>query len=304
MLKNCTAILNGFRKALAAEYSTTISDDAKLEFLSKSWAEIRYHLDNAPGWLFGMWFSKIPATKNSPAKIQVNCFAQLEAFIDKFKPSHSTFSEEFIINVKDLERYLNPEPEEEPFDIFRYSDVFQMHTFIIDHRYDAEYLDLYPPYSDYYRLPNRFKVFWCVTIQKFKQSRRDNRRARLVKKCKQFIESRLVPAFANCRMTLKWYYTENCYPAFDLLVKDPEGLHSLEEINACLDSAWVEYLVAKWNHQHAKDGLVRLYIAYEFSNSDGSVGHASLPGNPSLKELREDVVVKKCRWFDKESVDE
>lgn len=300
MLNKCILILDGFRSALRKDYSETIPDDAIPETLSSSWAEVTYRLKNAPGWLFGIWFSEIPATEGEPAKIRARCFAQLEAFIDKFKPSHSMFSEEFIIRDRDLEEAVHSENFT---DYFEYSSVIQMHAFIIDHKFDAAYLDLFQPYNNYYRLPNKFTVWYKVRYKQLKQYLTKRRRTKLVNACKRFIETQLVPAFRDCPFSLYWRYDEHCYPAFDLFVKPDKGQYSLAEINARLDSAWAEYLVAKWNDKHKKDGLVRLYLDYEFIDDDGNTGHAMASGDDTLKDLRDDVVVKKCRWLDKIPLD-
>jgi len=59
---------------------------------------IQFHVKEAPGWLFGIWWSAEEAaesTKEHPTylKTNINCefFAQYEENIDKFKPSASTF---------------------------------------------------------------------------------------------------------------------------------------------------------------------------------------------------------------------
>ena len=64
---------------------------------------IHFHLKEAPGWLFGIWWSPkkfIPIKEGEPERYEddrINCqfFAQYEEIIDKFKPTASMFEGEF-----------------------------------------------------------------------------------------------------------------------------------------------------------------------------------------------------------------
>lgn len=65
---------------------------------------VSFHLKEAPGWLFGIWWNPIEKNpdriKGEPAeydneRIHCSFFAQYEEEIDKFKPSNSTFVAEF-----------------------------------------------------------------------------------------------------------------------------------------------------------------------------------------------------------------
>ena len=67
---------------------------------------VHFHIKEAPGWLFGIWWSPVETeeTKNKKRKEyitdQVYCelFAQYEEEIDKFKPTASTFCSSFRLH--------------------------------------------------------------------------------------------------------------------------------------------------------------------------------------------------------------
>lgn len=71
---------------------------------------VHFHVKEAPGWLFGIWWSPIPTkeTENEEEdkqeyrkdKIHCQVFFQFEKEIDKFKPTASTFSREFDFNLE------------------------------------------------------------------------------------------------------------------------------------------------------------------------------------------------------------
>lgn len=71
---------------------------------------VHFHVKEAPGWLGGIWWEPIPTeeTKNKTKKVfeteklSCNLFFQFEAEIDKFKPSASTYAENFWF-------YLDPD---------------------------------------------------------------------------------------------------------------------------------------------------------------------------------------------------
>jgi len=67
---------------------------------------ITFHVKEAPGWLFGLWWSPqktADSTDENPVyeqdTIEGQMFAQYEDEIDKFKPSASTFKTEFTFEV-------------------------------------------------------------------------------------------------------------------------------------------------------------------------------------------------------------
>ena len=63
---------------------------------------IQFHLKEAPGWLFGIWWGVEENTKEDGSKsinnegIDCDFFAQYEELIDKFTPSNSTFVKSFF----------------------------------------------------------------------------------------------------------------------------------------------------------------------------------------------------------------
>ncbi len=66
---------------------------------------VHFHVKEAPGWLFGIWWKPVELCETREAgtkpnyhndRIHCDFFAQYEEDIDKFKPSYSTFAESFI----------------------------------------------------------------------------------------------------------------------------------------------------------------------------------------------------------------
>lgn len=55
---------------------------------------VHFHIDECPGWLFGIWWSIDEDEGDDPKRANLQFFAQYESFIDKFKPSASVFSAE------------------------------------------------------------------------------------------------------------------------------------------------------------------------------------------------------------------
>lgn len=55
---------------------------------------VHFHIDECPGWLFGIWWSIEDDEGDDPKRANLQFFAQYESFIDKFKPSASVFSAE------------------------------------------------------------------------------------------------------------------------------------------------------------------------------------------------------------------
>ena len=68
---------------------------------------VHFHIDSTPGWKYGIWWSPTPdkskSTEDSTVyksdMISCQIFTQYEDEIDKFKPTASTFHEEFDISL-------------------------------------------------------------------------------------------------------------------------------------------------------------------------------------------------------------
>lgn len=61
---------------------------------------VHFHLEETPGWLYGLWLSEIDHNDPKAQKpVKIKFFAQFEAEIDKFKPSASMVSEECIVRM-------------------------------------------------------------------------------------------------------------------------------------------------------------------------------------------------------------
>ena len=67
---------------------------------------VHFHLKEAPGWLFGIWWSPVPTAETKDAekkeyftnRLDCDFFFQFEKEIDKFKPSASTFCSSFTMH--------------------------------------------------------------------------------------------------------------------------------------------------------------------------------------------------------------
>lgn len=76
---------------------------------------IHFHVDECPGWKFGIWWE---APEDD--KVKGEFFCQFEETIDKFKPSASTIKKEFVINepknlwdtwyIRKILEYMKNEP--------------------------------------------------------------------------------------------------------------------------------------------------------------------------------------------------
>ena len=61
---------------------------------------VHFHLEETPGWKYGLWLSEIDQNDPKAQKpVKIEFFAQFEAEIDKFKPSASMISEECIVRM-------------------------------------------------------------------------------------------------------------------------------------------------------------------------------------------------------------
>ena len=61
---------------------------------------VHFHLEETPGWLYGLWLSEIDQNDpNAQKPVKIRFFAQFEDEIDKFKPSASIVSEECIVSM-------------------------------------------------------------------------------------------------------------------------------------------------------------------------------------------------------------
>lgn len=68
---------------------------------------VHFNIDITPGWKYGIWWSPAEDKEKSteditvydPTKLRCSIFAQFEEEIDKFKPSASTYSRDFDINL-------------------------------------------------------------------------------------------------------------------------------------------------------------------------------------------------------------
>lgn len=69
-------------------------------FGSGSNSVVHFHIDECPGWLFGIWWS-FPGDKENRRSINGDFFAQYEENIDKFKPSASVCCESIQIYPED-----------------------------------------------------------------------------------------------------------------------------------------------------------------------------------------------------------
>lgn len=61
---------------------------------------VHFHLEETPGWKYGLWLSEMDQNDPKAQKpVKIRFFAQFEAEIDKFKPSASMVSEECIVRM-------------------------------------------------------------------------------------------------------------------------------------------------------------------------------------------------------------
>lgn len=61
---------------------------------------VHFHLEETPGWLYGLWLSEMDHPDPKAQKpVKIKFFAQFEAEIDEFKPSTSMVSEECTVSM-------------------------------------------------------------------------------------------------------------------------------------------------------------------------------------------------------------
>ena len=81
---------------------------------------IHFHVNECPGWRFGIWWNAPETHAEVGIKVGGEFFAQFEETIDKFKPSASTIKKEFVINepknlwdtwsIRKILEYIKNEP--------------------------------------------------------------------------------------------------------------------------------------------------------------------------------------------------
>lgn len=94
-----------------------------------------FYIDELPDWKFGIWIWEDDKDEN---KLKVFFFAQIEEFIDKFKPSASSIEEEFFIEVDKLGK---------PGSTWWDFKILQNLEYMRDHPYLAMYRDIF--YADF-----------------------------------------------------------------------------------------------------------------------------------------------------------
>lgn len=60
---------------------------------------VHFHVDECPGWLFGIWWNVPEKDSERQKKIKGEFFAQFEEAIDKFKPSNSDICKDISVSL-------------------------------------------------------------------------------------------------------------------------------------------------------------------------------------------------------------
>lgn len=124
---------------------------------------VHFHMKEAPGWLFGIWWSPIPTkeTENEEEdkqkyykdKLHCRFFFQFEKEIDKFKPTASTFSHEF--------NFCFNESEEGEAEVLALFNLQQEIAFLINEPYLAFYRDMHcTDFNHEYISREKAKRYW------------------------------------------------------------------------------------------------------------------------------------------------
>lgn len=125
---------------------------------------VHFHIKEAPGWLFGVWWSPIRTkeTENEEDeskveyrkdKIHCQLFFQFEKEIDKFKPSASTFSHEFDFCLE--------EGKEDEAEVLALFDFQREIAFLINEPYLAFYREMHcTDFNHEYVSREKAKRYW------------------------------------------------------------------------------------------------------------------------------------------------
>lgn len=112
---------------------------------------VHFHVEEAPGWLFGLWWASQEDKTNETEekvyyrdRIEFDFFAQYEDEIDKFKPTASMWAKSGIYWL---------EKEDNDWDLLDCANIVK---FIIEHPYLAWYRDMHYTNFNYEHIPEDF----------------------------------------------------------------------------------------------------------------------------------------------------
>ena len=85
---------------------------------------VHFHIDECPGWLFGLWWDT-PEDGDTVTTVKGQCFAQYEEILDKFKPSRSVVRESVEVHL-----YKNGEPSIDAYYACRIAEFIQTEPYL------------------------------------------------------------------------------------------------------------------------------------------------------------------------------